>query len=131
MSKGTSFKAQLQRIKEATKCSTQVALARFFNVSHSSVSIMIKNETLSANILLKLVEKLQINPGWIRTGRGRKFFRCGETDAHPAEIADVVSRNPSLLTQVPSAVLLKEMLRRADSIQDSYDACQAGGIGAE
>jgi len=125
MSNGTSFKAQLQRIKEATRCSTQVALARFFCISYSSLSIMIKKETLSANVILKMVEKLRINPEWIRTGTGKKFFLSEETDVHPEAIADVVIRDPALLTQVPSAVLLKEMLRRADSIQERYDSRQA------
>lgn len=125
MNYGTSFKAQLMRIKTETDCWTQAALARFFGVNSSSVSQMIRRKTLTSNVLLKLVEKLQLNPEWVRTGKGKKVIGSRLADAHPAEIAGAVTRDPGLLSQIPSDVVLKEMLERANSIQHRYDSFQS------
>lgn len=70
----TTFKEQLERLKEVTGCRTQHALADYFGVNRSMILGMINKKQLSPKIIVELFEKGRVNPAWLKTGRGPKRF---------------------------------------------------------
>lgn len=72
--------------------------------------------------MLKLIEKKRTNPAWIKTGKGEKRFGLSEPEITPEEIANAQVKNPTMLSMVPSHLLLSELYQRSDEIQEKYDS---------
>lgn len=64
----------VQRIQDVLKVSTQTAVAKKLGVSQSCVSCAIKSGTFPDSWKLVLIMKYGVNPEWVLTGRGNKYF---------------------------------------------------------
>lgn len=70
----TDIKSQYERLFEAACCRTQVELAEILEIKQSSVSDTKSRNTIPSDWLIKLLEKKQISPDWIRYGVGSKYI---------------------------------------------------------
>lgn len=75
MKKCTSLNEVLDRIRKATKTSTQAELARLLEIRPSSMAEAIKRNSIPAEWYLKLFEKMGLNPEWLKKGTGPVHLR--------------------------------------------------------
>ncbi|MFR8275614.1 MAG: helix-turn-helix domain-containing protein [Desulfovibrio fairfieldensis] len=101
----------LQRFFEAAGCRTQTDLAKFLDISQSSISDAKRREVIPAEWLLKLLRNRGVNPDWILTGEGVHYLRSAEPgeSAFPAE--RVIEIRPP--EQCSAQELINELVRRA------------------
>lgn len=64
----------VQRIQDVLKVNTQTAVAQRLGVSQSSVSCAVKSGTFPDSWKITLIMKYGVNPDWVITGRGNKYF---------------------------------------------------------
>lgn len=100
----------LQRFFEAAGCRTQTDLAKFLDISQSSISDAKRREVIPAEWLLKLLRNRGVNPDWILTGEGVHYLRSAEPgeSAFPAE--RVIEIRPP--EQCSAQELINELVRR-------------------
>ena len=112
MNTESTFEEQLERLKKVTRCRTQNALAEFLETSQSSISSICRKRKIPATVMLKLVEKKQINPEWIKTGNGDIYFGP-EVSISPEMIAECIMVNPEKLSLIPTNLLILELDNRS------------------
>lgn len=78
------FTKALERIQEVTLARTQVELADVLEIRQSSVSDAKRRATVPDSWLVKLLDKLGVNPGWILTGHGPRYLVGADK---PGEVA--------------------------------------------
>lgn len=69
-----NFTAAYDRLREVTGCRTQVAVAKFLGIRHTSVLAARHRGSMPASWLLTLLRRLSVNPDWIETGTGRRYI---------------------------------------------------------
>lgn len=107
-----SFEAQFKRVFEAAECKTQAALAAVFEIKQSSVSDAKRRKVIPSDWLVKLFEKKQINPEWIRTGQGGKILQAvDEAERSRPVVVNAIERRPA--EECTTDELLAEIFRRA------------------
>ena len=76
-----TFAVQYRRMLEATNCITPRELARILAVRQSDLVKARQSGAVPAAWLIKLLEKYNINPNWIKYGLEPEFIRSGNTSA--------------------------------------------------
>ena len=85
----------LQRFFEAAGCRTQTDLAKFLDISQSSISDAKRREVIPAEWLLKLLRNRGVNPDWILTGDGAHLLCPAEADPPVVQTVPVAKSRPS------------------------------------
>lgn len=70
--------ATMKRIQAVTHTRTQVELAQVLEIQQSSVSDAKRRQTIPAEWYVKLLEKLGVNPDWLKNGMGPIYLRTEE-----------------------------------------------------
>ena len=107
----SDFNSQYARLLEAAGCRTQVELAAVLDIKQSSISDAKRRKGVPSDWLIKLFEKKQINPDWIRCGTNAKYLApvdCEQSGLHVVRITEV--RPPQECT---AQDLVNELVRRA------------------
>lgn len=107
----TSFEAQYKRVFAAAECRTQAQLAAVLGVKQSSVSDAKRRKSVPSEWLMKLFEKMRINPEWIRTGAGLMRFSTGEANESLPYVVKITEVRPP--AECSSQELFTELVRRA------------------
>lgn len=108
----TDFDSQFARVFQAAECRTQVELADVLGIKQSSISDAKRRKTVPAEWLIKLFEKMRINPEWLRTGLGNRFIEvpCMEGEKMPTCVREIEYRPAQSCT---TDELVVELVRRA------------------
>lgn len=109
MRKCTVLNEVLDRIRKATKTSTQAQLARLLEIRPSSLAEAIKRNSIPAEWYMKLFEKEGLNPEWLKKGLGPVHLRTehgyitqGFTEENSGEPLPVSDLEKCSLVQVYS-----------------------------
>ena len=107
----TSFEAQYKRVFEAAECRTQVEWAALLEVKQSSVSDAKRRKSVPSEWLVKLFEKKQINPDWIRCGTSAKYLAPVDSEQNRLHVVRVTEVKPP--QECSAQELFNELVRRA------------------
>ena len=107
----TSFEAQYKRVFEAAECRTQVESAALLEVKQSSVSDAKRRKSVPSEWLVKLFEKKQINPDWIRCGTSAKYLAPVDSEQNRLHVVRVTEVKPP--QECSAQELFNELVRRA------------------
>lgn len=106
----SDFESQFRRVFEAAGCRTQVELADFLEIKQSSISDAKRRKAIPAEWLIKILDKKDIPPDWIRTGKGRKKSKISSKNM-PSEATQVgIEFRPA--HDCPTEELLIELVKR-------------------
>ncbi len=86
-----NFSEVYQRICEVTQIATQMQLAELLEIRQSSISDAKRRNSIPAEWYMKLFEKYNLNPDWLKTGQGPKFLervKSGSVSYAPASVAE-------------------------------------------
>lgn len=72
--KNDPFSEAYLRVLNATGCAGQEALAKKLGIRHSFITDCHRRGEFTPEVLLALVERCNLNPHWIRTGKGKKYL---------------------------------------------------------
>ena len=70
----STIKEKLSRIHEIAGTRRQTELAEWLGIRQSSISDAASRDALPAGWLITALEKTQVNPSWIMTGKGAKYL---------------------------------------------------------
>ena len=107
----TSFEAQYKRILEIAECKTQVELADFLGIRQSSISDAKRRGSIPPDWLIKLFEKKQANPEWIRSGTDSKHVISASIEKGLPHVVKVIEVRPP--EECSAQDLFNELVRRA------------------
>ena len=106
----------MNRLLEASKCSSQLELAEFLSVHPSAVTAGKKRKTLPAAWLVTTLKKTGINPDWIMTGSGPRYLVPSSSESHDAawdySLQIILTNPPKFLGHLHIRELLAEAYRR-------------------
>lgn len=85
MSDVDSFDRIYARMLNITRCQTQVELAACLGIRQSSVSDVVRRKHVPPQWYLKLLDRLEISPDWLRWGRPPQYWRRPEGEAPGGE----------------------------------------------
>ena len=105
------FDAQYRRVFEAAECRTQVELAALLKVKQSSISDAKRRKSVPSEWLVKLFEKKQINPDWIRCGASAKYLAPVDSEQSRPHVVRVTEIKPP--QECSAQELFNELVRRA------------------
>ncbi len=107
----SDFESQYRRILEAAGCGTQAELAALLEIKRSSISDARRRKAVPSEWLVKLFEKVLINPDWIRHGAGPKYLNPADTGQNPPHIVRITEIRPP--QECSAQDLFNELVRRA------------------
>ncbi len=107
----SDFESQYRRVFEAAECKTQVDLAVFLEVKQSSISDAKRRKNIPADWRVKLFEKKRINPDWLLSGEGAKYFAPTDAEQGRPHIVRVLEIRPP--QECSAQELFNELVRRA------------------
>ena len=85
----TTFHDVYERIRQATNARTQMELAELLGIRQSSISDAKRRNSIPADWYMKLFEKLNLNPDWLKTGTGPQHLQRAQlSDALPASLME-------------------------------------------
>ena len=112
-----AFDAQYQRILSTTQTKTQVELAEFLGIRQSSISDAKRRCAIPSDWLVKIFQRLRVNPDWILLGNGAKYAVdiTDEGETLPHVVTTVEVRPPQ---ECSAQELVNELVRRALQVSD-------------
>lgn len=84
----TTFQTVYERIRMATNARTQMELADLLGIRQSSISDAKRRNSVPADWYMKLFEKLNLNPDWLKTGNGPQFLQRAHQPATAAALME-------------------------------------------
>lgn len=131
----SSFEEQMQRIFSVTGRHTHAELAEYFGTRPAVVSDAKRRKFIPTKWLRVLSKLLHVNPQWILTGHGERFFYApksgksglnfinslqapqsfdDEEHSSTVDAENIVEKEeaPEIIHYIPSKILVEELLRR-------------------
>jgi len=131
----SSFEEQMQRIFSVTGLHTQTELAEYFSTRPAAVSDAKRRKLIPTKWLRILSRLLHVNPQWILSGQGKRFFYAPKRGKQglnfisslqgtqsdddldhlmTINVEDVIEKEeaPEIIHYIPSRLLVEELLRR-------------------
>lgn len=105
------------RFLNASGCATQEELAAFLRIRQASVAHAKRRSVIPATWLLKLLRKTGVNPDWVLSGHGPKFFLPApagpDAPVSPPGAVNPEEQSPGSLDAFSAQELVNELVRRA------------------